>query len=76
MLVNKSFLRDFAELANLYEWDGSVLEDVKEQTRNSPELKLYWQRLAKAHRNGYTQTRENNWERLECWTQLKKENKL
>ena len=69
ILVSRKFIRDFAELANIYSWEGRELEEVKEQTRNSPELKLFWQRLAAAHRAGYVQNRDNNFERLDCWTQ-------
>ena len=69
MLVNRKFLRDFAELANRYGWSGAELENVKEQTRNSPELRRYWEELAKAHRQGYEQTEKNDWVRLEKWKQ-------
>ncbi len=67
MLVNKRFLIDFAYLANRYGWDGAELEDVKEQTRQSAELRRYWTELAAAHRAGYEQTRANQWMRLEEW---------
>lgn len=68
-LVSKDFMRDFAQLANFYGWDGRVLDEVKEQTRNSAELRNYWQDLAAAHRVGYKQTKGNQWERLECFKQ-------
>lgn len=71
MRVSKSFMQDFAELANRYQWDGRVLEEVKEQTRKSPELRQYWQELAAAHRAGYRQNEKNDWERLACWKQSK-----
>lgn len=69
MKVSRAFMEDFASLANRYKWDGRVLEEVKEQTRNSPELKKYWQDLAKAHRAGYEPSRANNWQRLGEWEQ-------
>lgn len=68
--VSKAFMRDFAYLANFYGWEASTVEEVKEETRGNPELMRYWQRLARAHRQGYRQTRENNWQRLEAWEQL------
>lgn len=71
MLVNRQFLRDFAELANLYGWEGQVLEEVKQQTRESAELRAYWAQLARAHRQGYEQRRDNNWIRVEHWKQSK-----
>lgn len=67
--VSKSFLRDFALVANIYEWDDATVEEVKVQTRGNPELMRYWQELAAAHRGGYKQTRENNWIRLAEWQQ-------
>lgn len=71
MKVSKTFIKDFAYLANYYGWEGAELEDVKQQTRDSPELKRYWQRLAAAHRAGYEQTKQNNYERLAQWEQMR-----
>jgi len=71
MLVSKKFLRDFAYIANFYEWTNLVVEEVKEETRNSPELRAYWSELADAHRSGYRQTKENNFMRLAEWQQRK-----
>lgn len=71
MKVSKAFLQDFAYIANLYEWDDRTVEEVKEQTRGSPELMRYWQELAAAHRAGYVQNRGNNWMRLGQWQQEK-----
>lgn len=68
-LVNRDFLRDFAELANRFGWDGRELEEVKEQSRQSQELRDYWQKMAYAYRNGYAPQRANNWERLDCFFQ-------
>lgn len=62
-------MRDFAEVANFYEWDPATVDEVKEQTRASPELMRYWQELAAAQRDGYRQTKENNWIRLGQWQQ-------
>lgn len=71
--VSRSFLRDFAYIANLYEWSDSTVEEVKEQTRGSPELMAYWCDLAAAHRDGYRQTEANNWQRLDAWKQTRPE---
>lgn len=67
MRVSKSFLRDFAYIANLYAWNAGDVEDAKAQTRSSPELRSYWTQLAAAHRAGYQQTQENNFMRLGQW---------
>lgn len=68
MKVSKDFLRDFAYLANLYQWDAADIEDVKEQTRANPEqMRSYWTVLAAAHRAGYQQTEANGHERLRVW---------
>lgn len=72
MLVSKKFLLDFAYCANYYGWTDADVEDVKRQTRKSPELKQYWTELAEAHRAGYRQTKENNYMRLAEWQQRKK----
>lgn len=70
MKVSKRFIQDFAYLANLYAWNAADIEDVKAQTRASPdELGWYWTRLAAAHRAGYKQTGANNFMRLEHWAQ-------
>ena len=68
MNVSKSFLRDFAYLANIYNWNAADIEDVKEQTRANPELmRRYWTTLAAAHRAGYQQSEANRYERLQAW---------
>lgn len=69
MLVSKQFLRDFAYIANYYGWTDADVEEVKKQTRASPELRYYWSELAAAHRAGYRQTKENNYMRLAEWQQ-------
>lgn len=69
MKVSRAFLQDFAFIANFYEWSDRDVEEVKEQTRGSPELMRYWRELAAAHRAGYEQTRANNWQRLGEWQQ-------
>jgi len=68
MKVSQAFLRDFAYLAHLYKWDAADIEDVKAQTRASPDaMRSYWTALAAAHRAGYVQTAENGYERLGMW---------
>lgn len=70
MKVSKRFIHDFAYIANLYAWTAADIEDVKAQTRASPdELGRYWTRLAAAHRAGYQQTGANNFMRLDQWDQ-------
>lgn len=72
MKVSAAFLKDFAYIANLYEWSDKTVEEVKAETRARPELVGYWRDLAAAHRGGYKQTRENNWMRLEQWKQTRR----
>lgn len=67
MRVSKQFLRDFAYLANRYGWTPAEIEDVKQATRENPELVRYWRNLAVAHRAGYEQTKENGFVRLREW---------
>lgn len=67
MKVSKQFLRDFAFLANRYQWTPADIEDVKADTRANPDLVRYWAALAAAHRAGYEQTAENNFIRLYAW---------
>ena len=65
--VSRSFIRDFAEIASRYDWSEVDIEECKQATRNNPDLKQYWSTLAYAHRNGYEQTKQNGYERLETW---------
>lgn len=67
MRVSKEFLKDFAFLANYYKWTPAEIEEIKQETRASSELKIYWEKLAYAHRNGYEQTKENGYMRLQNW---------
>ena len=68
MRVSKQFLRDFAYLANRYGWTPADIEEIKAQTRASPEeMMRYWTNLAIAHQAGYEQTKENSFIRLREW---------
>lgn len=67
MLVSRNFLKAFAYVANFYGWSNEDVEEAKRQTRASPELKAYWEKLAAAHQAGYRQTESNNWQRLESF---------
>jgi hypothetical protein len=67
MKVSKQFLKDFAYLANHYQWTPADVEDVKAYTRENPDMVRYWTALASAHRSGYEQTPENNFIRLQHW---------
>lgn len=69
MRVSRAFMRDFAYIANYYQWDEATIEEVKQETRGNQELMKYWQKLAAAHRAGYKQDRFNNWQRMEEWRQ-------
>ena len=62
------FIKDFAYLANRYEWNAADIEDVKAHMRDNFEpMRRYWSTLAAAHRAGYEQTRENGYMRLHAW---------
>ena len=67
MKVSRTFLLDFAYLANYYQWGSSDIEDVKAHIRDNPDMVRYWSILAAAHRNGYEQSVENNFVRLQPW---------
>lgn len=67
--VSKAFITAFAYVANFYEWTPDVIDEVKEQTRGNNEMMRYWMELAYAHKNGYRQTKENNFMRLTEWQQ-------
>jgi hypothetical protein len=68
MLVSKSFIQDFAYLANRYGWTPADVEEMKAAIRqNEPAGKHYITVLAGAHRDGYVQTPENGHIRLEAW---------
>ncbi len=65
--VSRAFLKDFAYIANFYDWDSATIEEVKNETRGKPELMKFWVDLADAHRKGYRQTKENNYMNLWQW---------
>jgi hypothetical protein len=68
MLVSKSFLRDFAYLANRYGWMPSDIVEMKTAIRaNEDSGRRYITTLAAAHRAGYKQTAENRFMRLDIW---------
>jgi hypothetical protein len=68
MNVSKSFLLDFAYLANRYGWTPADVEEVRAAVRAHPESgKRYITTLAGAHRAGYEQTPENGYIRLDAW---------
>ena len=68
--VDKSFLRDFAELANYYRWDREDIAEMKQHIRDGGREAVRWyQLLARAHREGYRQTRQNDYQRLHRWCQ-------
>lgn len=68
MLVSKTFLRDFAYVANRYGWTPADIEEMKAAIRANEETgKRYISALAAAHRAGYEQTPENGFIRLDAW---------
>ncbi len=68
MKVSKSFLKDFAYLANRYGWTPADIEEVKAHMRENFEpMRRYWSTLAAAHRAGYEQNAENGYIRLHHW---------
>ena len=68
MNVSRAFLKDFAYLANRYEWNAEDIEEVKAHMRaNFEAMRNYWSALAAAHRSGYEQTKENGFMRLQVW---------
>jgi hypothetical protein len=68
MQVSKSFLQDFAYLANRYGWTAADIEEMKAAVRANEEAgRRYVTTLAAAHRAGYEQTRQNGYIRLHAW---------
>ena len=70
-LVSKQFLKDFAQLANFFEWGIAEIEEMKMCVREDKGMKEYLTDLAKAHRDGYTRNIDNNFQRLHEWKNLK-----
>lgn len=71
MQVSKSFLQDFAYLANLYGWTAADIEEMKVAVRaNEDAGRRYITTLAAAHRAGYEQTPGNHYMRLHTWCAL------
>jgi hypothetical protein len=69
MNVSKQFLKDFALIANHYQWTPADIEQVKADTRANQGLVDYWTILAAAIKAGYEQTEENGYIRLREWSQ-------
>ena len=68
MQVSKAFLKDFAYLANRYEWIAADIEEMKVAVRaNEDAGRRYITTLAAAHRSGYEQTSDNSYIRLHAW---------
>jgi hypothetical protein len=70
MKVSRQFIRDFAFLANHYQWTPADIEEIKADTQSNPDLVRYWTVLAQAVRSGYEQNKENGFMRLQEWCQL------
>jgi hypothetical protein len=72
MQVSKSFLRDFAYLANRYGWNAVDIKEMKAAVRARPDDgRRYITTLAAAHRAGYEQTPDNGYIRLHAWCEAK-----
>ena len=68
MNVSKSFLQDFAYLANRYGWTAADIEEMKAAVHANEEAgRRYITTLAAAHRAGYEQTPNNGYIRLHAW---------
>jgi hypothetical protein len=68
MQVSKSFLQDFAYLANRYGWTVADIEEMKAAVRTNEDAgRRYVATLAAAHRAGYEQTQQNGYIRLYAW---------
>ena len=68
MQVSKSFLQDFAYLANLYDWNTADIEEMKAAVRADEDAgRRYITTLAAAHRAGYEQIAHNGYIRLHAW---------
>lgn len=68
MQVSKSFLQDFAYLANRYRWNASDIEEMKAAVQADEAAgRRYITTLAAAHRAGYEQTSSNGYMRLDAW---------
>ena len=68
MQVSKSFLQDFAYLANRNEWTAADIEEMKAAVRENEDAgRRYVTTLAAAHRAGYEQTQQNGYIRLHAW---------
>jgi hypothetical protein len=68
MNAPRQFLKDFAYLANYYNWTATDIEEIKAQMRPDPEpMAAYLSALACAHRAGYKQTKANGYIRLQAW---------
>jgi hypothetical protein len=68
MQVSKSFLQDFAYLANRYGWTAADIDEMKAAVRAHEDAgRRYITTLAAAHRAGYEQASENGYIRLNAW---------
>lgn len=72
MQVSKAFLKDFAYLANRYEWTAADIDEMKAAVRADEDAgRRYITTLAAAHRAGYEQTADNAYMRLSAWCAAK-----
>jgi hypothetical protein len=68
MQVSKTFLKDFAYIANRYGWTAADIEEMKAAVRTNEDAgRRYVTTLAAAHRAGYEQTKDNGYIRLHAW---------
>lgn len=55
------------ELRKIYNWSDQDVVEIKQAAKDHPQWWIYWTNLAEAHRAGYKQTPENNYQRLHVW---------
>lgn len=73
--VSKQFIKDFAFVANFYEWKPDEVEEFKSIIRGEGdgEMKRYIEKLSRALQSGYRQTKANGFIRLEKWLWMRGE---
>jgi hypothetical protein len=67
--VSRSFIGDFAQVANHFGWVAAEIDEFKSIIRaeGNGEMMRYISKMAYALRNGYRQTEKNKFIRLDQW---------
>jgi glutathione S-transferase len=58
---------DMRELRERYGWNDADVAEIRAAAKDDPTWWDWWLILAQAHRNGYEQTKSNNFQRLHAW---------